>query len=64
MKNLKVFLIAIISVSFFLQSCQKEDINEPQEENKIFPEADTSDVPEVIINKLAEFYLNTDVLKK
>lgn len=64
MKNLKVFLIAIISVSFFLQSCQKEDINEPQEENKILPEADTSDVPEVIINKLAEFYLNTDGVKK
>lgn len=64
MKNFRVFLMAIISLSFFFQSCQKEDINESQPESKVLPDSNTSDVPEAIVNKLAEFYLNTDGVKK
>ena len=28
MKNIKTFVIAILSLSFFMQSCEKEEVNE------------------------------------
>ncbi|WAC01784.1 hypothetical protein N7U66_18145 [Lacinutrix neustonica] len=32
-------------------------------ESKALPDSNTNDVPEAIVNKLAEFYLNTDGVK-
>lgn len=52
MKNFRIFLLAIISLSFFLQSCQKEDINEPQAETETATDVQNSDVSEAIISKL------------
>ncbi|WP_299254578.1 M57 family metalloprotease [uncultured Lacinutrix sp.] len=57
MKKFRIFLIAILSVSFFIQSCQKEELEQVQE-------AKTNDVPEILLNKLADFYINTDGVKK
>ena len=42
---------------FFIQSCQKEGLEQVQE-------AKTNDVPEILLNKLADFYINTDGVKK
>src|SRR5690606_1292 len=55
-------IIAIISSGLFFQSCQKEDINESEINTQDLSES--TEVPEVIINKLAEFYMNTDGVKK
>ena len=57
MKKFRIFLIAILLVSFFIQSCQKEELEQVQE-------AKTNDVPEILLNKLADFYINTDGVKK
>jgi hypothetical protein len=59
MKKFRIFLIAILSVSFLVQSCQKEDLE--QEE---IQEIKTNEVPEILLNKLADFYINTDGIKK
>lgn len=57
MKNFRIFLIAILSLSFFIQSCQKEELA-PEEELK------TDEVSETILNRLGEYYMNTDDVKK
>lgn len=64
MKNLRTFTIAITVLSFFFQSCQKEDINESQSENQEITNPETAEVSEVILQKLEDFYLNTDGVKK
>ncbi|SDZ93510.1 M57 family metalloprotease [Bizionia paragorgiae] len=62
MKNYRILIIAIISSGLFFQSCQKEDLNES--EINTLDLSESTEVPEVIINKLAEFYMNTDGVKK
>ncbi len=63
MKNFKITFLVLVAAIFSFQSCEKDEINNvDQPESKSIEAND--DVPEAIINKLAEFYMNTDGVKK
>ncbi|WP_055446668.1 M57 family metalloprotease [Lacinutrix mariniflava] len=64
MKHFKIAFIALFSLSICLQSCQTEDLNDSIEESKILEDLDNDNIPDAIVNKLAEFYMNTDGIKK
>lgn len=64
MKHFKIAFIALFSLSICLQSCQTEDLNDSIEESKTLEDLDNDNIPDAIVNKLAEFYMNTDGIKK
>ncbi|OEK08773.1 peptidase [Flavivirga aquatica] len=61
MKNFKVILIAILSLTFIFQSCQKDDVV-IDETNELKSESgtDTGKVTKAMLKKLSSFYMNTD----
>lgn len=60
MRNIKIAFFALISFAFAFQSCQKDELQTADPEAVV----DSNEVPELLLNKLAEFYMNTDGVKK
>ena len=65
MKNIKIILLAILAFSLSFQSCEKDELDNTQTKD-VSKEVETEqeEIPEVILNKLTEFYINTDGVKK
>ncbi|AUP80896.1 M57 family metalloprotease [Flavivirga eckloniae] len=64
MEKFKIFLVAILLSPFLFQSCQKEDVT--TDNNSQIEEEATTDklkVTDEMLQKLSDFYLNTDGVK-
>ncbi|AEH00182.1 MULTISPECIES: M57 family metalloprotease [unclassified Lacinutrix] len=57
MKNFRIFLIAILAVSFFFQSCQKDEVKPEEVQTK-------EQISDEILSKLAELSLNVNDVQK
>lgn len=65
MKNIKITLLAVLAFSLSFQSCEKDELDNTQTKDAS-KEVETvqEEIPEMILNKLSEFYINTDGVKK
>ena len=65
MKNIRIILLAMFALSLSLQSCQKDELETTQaKDSSNEVEVAQEEIPEVILNRLADFQINTDGIKK
>ncbi len=65
MKNIRIILLAMFALSLSLQSCQKDELETTQaKDSSNEVEVAQEEIPEVILNRLADFQINTDGVKK
>lgn len=65
MKNIRIILLAMFALSLSLQSCQKDELDTTQaKDSSNEVEVAQEEIPEIILNKLADFQINTDGIKK